>query len=155
MKAQSLGCTTEASPTRQSSTLELLATTVGVTVFAKDMGELRDSDGLVRITGQTDSQVSASVVSRGMTTSFLLYCMAMELSARLESARLQLDLERVPCETNQEADDVSNGLVSAFPPGLRVPVDLGSQEWRILGRQIAEGSAFFVVSKDAKKSRRC
>ncbi len=50
-------------PYKTISALELLGTTIGVTVIPKEIGELGDSDGLVRITGHTDSQVSANVVS--------------------------------------------------------------------------------------------
>jgi hypothetical protein len=89
-----------------------------------------------------------------MTTSFPLCCVAIELSAQLESARLKLDFEWVPPETKHEADDLSNGLVAAFSPELTIPVDLRSHEWRVLGRLMADDSAYLVSTKEAKRSRR-
>jgi hypothetical protein len=47
---------------------------------------------------------------------------------------------------NQEADDLSNGKVAAFSPGLRVPVDLGAVEWCILTRLMAEGAEYYKKS---------
>ncbi len=90
---------------------------------------------------------------RRKTTAFPLFRVAMELSSRLESARLQLDLEWVPHETNQEAGDLSNGLLAAFTPELRSLVDLTSQEWRVLGRLMAEGTACYVATQEAKRQR--
>ncbi len=77
---------------------ELLAATVGITIFAEDLLIVEEADGTIRGTGQTDSQVSAKVVSSGMTTSYSLCRVARELRARLESARLQLDVDWVPRE---------------------------------------------------------
>ena len=114
--------------------MELLATTVGVAIFGNELRQLADADGMVRVTGQTDSQVSANVVARGMSSSFPLCCVAMELATRLEASRLQLDLDWVPRELNQEADDLSNGILDKFDPELRVPVDLGMVQWQMLDR---------------------
>ena len=141
-------------PYKTISALELLATTVGVAVFAESLEQLRDADGLVRVTGQTDSQVSANVVSRGMTSSFPLCCVAMELAARLEAARIQLDLDWVPRELNQEADDLSNGIIGGFSSQLRVRVDLKNLEWRVLGRLMAEGAEHFAATAAARKAKR-
>ena len=114
---------------------------------------MEGSDGMVRVTGQTDSQVSANVVSWSMTTSYPLCCVAMELATRLEAARLQLDLEWVPRATNQEADDLSNGKLAAFTPALRVPVDMRAQECHVLGRLMSEGAACYAATQDAKRRR--
>ncbi len=88
----------EDEPRKAISALEFLATTVVVAVFAKGVPAMEDSDGLVSITGQIDSQASAKVVSREVTTSFPLCCIEVELSARLEAARSQLDLDWPPRE---------------------------------------------------------
>jgi hypothetical protein len=71
-------------PYKAISALELLASTVGIAVFAPELVTLRGQDALITVTGTTDSQVSASVVARGMTTRFPLVLVAMELSAKLE-----------------------------------------------------------------------
>ena len=59
-------------------------------------------------------------------------------------------LDWVPRELNQEADDLSNGIVAAFTPQLRVPVDLGNLEWKVLGRLMAEGSVYFEATRSKK-----
>ncbi len=140
-------------PCKAISALELLTMTIGISVFAADLLWVEDADGLVRVTGQTDSQVSANVVSRGMTTSFPLCCVAMELASRLESARLHLDLDWVPCELNQEADDLLNRIVGGFSPQLRIQLDLSKFERRVLGRLTAEGAEYFAAIAAARQTR--
>ncbi len=124
---------------------------VGITIFAGELLAANDTDGMIRVTGHTDSQVSANVVSCGMSTSFLLCCVAMELAARLEASRIHLDLDWVPRELNQEADDLSNGKVAAFSSQHRVPVDLATVEWRLLQRLKAEGAEFYKPRGAAKR----
>ena len=71
-------------PSRTSSTRELLATTVGLVLLAPPELEKEGLAGTVCVTGFTDSLVSASVVSRGLITTFPLCAAAMELAAQLE-----------------------------------------------------------------------
>jgi hypothetical protein len=127
---------------RTISALELLATPVGVAIFGTELRQFADADGRVRVTGHTDSQGSAIVVARGMSTSFPLCCGAMGLVARLEASRLQLDPDWVPRELNQEADDLSNGIFDKFDPELRVPVDQGMVQLLMLDRLMKEGAEY-------------
>ena len=66
-------------PAGAISSLELLASLMGVVLLAPAD---RSGAGVVGITGLTDSQVSAAVVARGMSTTYPLCCVAMELAAQ-------------------------------------------------------------------------
>ncbi len=57
-----------------------------------------------------------------------------------------MDFDWVPREFNQEADDLSNGLVAAFSPQLRFPIDLGTLEW-VFGRLMAEGAVYIEATR--------
>ena len=54
-------------PARAISTLELLATTLGLALLAPPALDAAGSAGTVAVTGLTDSQVAAAVVTRGLT----------------------------------------------------------------------------------------
>ena len=77
-------------PARSISTLELLATTVGLVLLAPHGLEEPDVEGTVTVQGLTDSQVSSHVVTRGLTTTYPLCCIAMELAAQLERRGCEL-----------------------------------------------------------------
>ena len=72
-------------PSRTISTLELLASTIGLVLLAPAGMGAEGSSGIVAVTGHTDSQVSSHVVTRGLTTTYPLCCVAMEMAAQLES----------------------------------------------------------------------
>jgi hypothetical protein len=139
-------------PYKTISALELLATTVGMTIFEKDILNDMDGDSIVQVTGHTDSQVSSNVLARGMSTSFPLCCVVMELAARLEKARAHLDLEWAPRELNQEADDLSNSIMEGFDPALRTEVVLGDLGWLVLPQMLREGLEFYDQTRSLKAS---
>ena len=120
-------------PARAISSLELLATTIGLVVLTP--GELSGpgAAGTVMVTGFTDSLVSSSVVSRGLTTSVPLCVVAMELAAQLEHRSAELFLEWSPRTMNQEADALADGRIDGFNPAIRVPVDLSRMQCPVAG----------------------
>ena len=85
--------------------------------------------GSVAVTGFTDSMVSSSVVTRGLTTSFPLCTMCMELAAQLESRGAELNLEWIPRATNAEADRLADGDSRGFSPSLRVKATMADVKW--------------------------
>ena len=95
-------------PYKVISALELLATTIAVLLFGPE--ETLPEDGLanVVVTGFTDSMVSTHAVVRGLSTSFPLCVVAMELAAQLERRGSKLRLQWAPRAHNQEADDLTN-----------------------------------------------
>ena len=68
-------------PYRAISALELLATAVALALFGPRVGPRRCAEGLVEVTGFTDSQVSSYVVNKGLSTSSPLCLAAMEVAA--------------------------------------------------------------------------
>ena len=77
-------------PARAIRALELLATTLGLVSLSPPSLTKSGAAGKVAVTGMTDSQVSAAVVSRGLTTALPLCAVAMELSAQMEERGIEL-----------------------------------------------------------------
>ena len=94
-------------PYKAISALELFATLLGTIAFAPAGGDGEVECAAV-VTSHTDSQVAAYALTRLMSSSFPLCCVLMELAARLEESRTILELNWIPREENQEADDLSN-----------------------------------------------
>ena len=112
-------------PSRTISALELLATTVGLVLLSPPELSGDGVAGTVMVTGLTDSLVSASVVTRGLTTTFPLCAVAMALAAQLESRKAELLLDWVPRDSNGEADRLADGDSRGFDPALRVEATMG------------------------------
>ena len=103
----------EGAPARTISALELLATTLGLVLLSPSklaQGTL----GTVVVTGLTDSLVSSSVPTRGMSTKFPLCVVSMELAAQLEARGAELLLGWIPREVNAEADRLAHGDTRGF-----------------------------------------
>ena len=109
---------------------------------------------LVTIRGDTDSQVSASVVAKGASTSFPLCAVAMELAAQLEARSATLNLEWAPRYMNEEADALTNGDFSGFDPKLRRSVNWERLPWLHLPDLMQRGAAFYAEMKEARAARR-
>ena len=138
-------------PSRAISTLELLAATVGLVLLAQVSLAEPGVSGSVTVTGFTDSLVSSSVVTRGLTTAFPLCAVAMELAAQLEVRNAELHLEWVPREQNAEADMLADGRSTGFKEENRVQARLGQIRWLVLDRLLAAGLAF---QKESEKYKR-
>ena len=113
-------------PSKVVAALELLATLTGIMVL--DVAAGRPGPGQVRrgtavLRGWTDSSVSAAVVAKGMTMSYPLCCVNMELAAQLEARGAKLELQWAPRTHNQETDDLTNERFEAFQGDLRVRAD--------------------------------
>jgi len=112
--------------------------------------DARGAAGTVAVTGLTDSQVSAAVVTRGLTTAFPLCAVAMELSAQLEARGAELLLDWIPREQNKEADALADGRWVGFNQTLRVQADFRQVRWLVLDDLLAAGSQFFRDAAAAK-----
>ena len=141
-------------PARAISTLELLATTVGLVLLAPEELNAPGAAGTVAVTGMTDSQVSAAVVSRGLTTAFPLCAVAMELAAQLEARGAELFLEWIPRESNREADRLADGRTEGFSEALRVHADLREIRWLVLSDLLAAGRKFYAEAQQAASFRK-
>ena len=98
--------------------------------------------------------VSTRVVLRGMSTSFPLGVVAMELSAQLEAREADVELDWAPRDVNQEADDLTNEVFGAFDPALRITTAFEELPWLVLPRLMREGAAFFADMQAARKKRK-
>ena len=141
-------------PSRAISTLELLATTLGLVLLSPVELSEEGVAGSVTVTGFTDSQVSSSVVTRGLTTAFPLCAVAMELAAQLEARNAEMFLEWVPREVNAEADRLADGRTVGFAPELRVKANLAQVRWLVLDRMLAAGKTFQEESARIKARAR-
>lgn len=131
--------------------LELLATTVGIHVFGDGILGEGYCDGTVEFAGHTDSAVSAHVVSRGLSTTFPLCVVAMELSALLESRKARLDLHWIPRDVNEEADALTNKEFVGFDPGKRINIDLKKIPWLVVSKYMDLGLAYYAEIKGKKE----
>ena len=142
-------------PYKTIAALELLATTVAVLLFGPEATLPTDGTACACVTGHTDSQVSTHAVVRGLSTSFPLCVVAMELAAQLENRNAELRLVWAPRTHNQEADDLSNGAVSGFDAAKEVKIkSLGELPFLILPEFMEAGQKFYDDIKKAKEERK-
>ena len=128
------------------SSLELFASLIATMVFdpAPSVdGALRV--GTISVSGFTDSQVAAKVLARGMSTSYPLCLVTMELAAQLERRGLDLELEWLPRDANKEADALSNLLFDEFDAGHRISVSLADLPWLVLPDLLKQGEEIFAA----------
>ena len=72
----------------------------------------------------------------------------MELAAQLDARSLRLDAAWVPREFNQEADDLSNGVLDGFDPRRRVGGESFEQvPFLVLNEFMKQGLAFYSQAK--------
>ena len=138
-------------PYKIISALELLASTTAVLVFGPSAALPADGQGIATVTGHTDSMVSTHAVVRGLSTSFPLCVVAMELAAQLEERSSELHLQWAPRTHNQEADDLSNSLTGGFDPAQEIKLkDVNDLPWLILPEFMRHGQDFYDSMKKAK-----
>ena len=139
-------------PYKTISSLELLGTAYALAGFGERRLPRNHGDGLVTVTGFTDSAVASNVLVRGMSTSFPLCVVAMEVAMRLERLGARLNLEWVPRELNKEADALSNGEFGAFSPECRIDPVAGTK-WLVLSDLMAAGTAFHESAATRRAAR--
>ena len=126
-------------PATAISALELLATTVGVILLAP---RASPGEGVLHLSGLTDSQVSSHVVRKGSTTSFPLCVVAMELAAQLEARSATMELLWIPRDQNSEADRLADSDFSGFSPSRRVGPKLEDVPFMVLDDLVKAGLAW-------------
>ena len=97
------------------------------------------------VTGFTDSMVSTNVITRGLSTSFPLCLVAMELAAQLEKAKLELPLDWIPRDTNAEADALADGRREGIADALDRSVAASDLKFLVLPSLLEEATEFYAA----------
>jgi hypothetical protein len=130
------------------ATLELFATLLCVMAFGPPEG----AEGMICLSGDTDNKGNTFIVNRLMTTKFPVNVVLMELCLQLEARRTTLDLQWLPRDDNQEADDLSNFEFSKFDPEKRIHVELASLNFEILPELMDLGEGLYRDIEARKKN---
>jgi len=101
-----------------------------------------------------DNKGNSFALTRLMTTKYPLCMLVMELAVALEERGLALDAEWSPREWNSEADVITNANVDGFAESRRVPFDLRSHPWRVLGGLLVDGRRFYADAQAARSAAR-
>lgn len=137
------------------ASLELLATLIAIRLWAGRDGAR--SKGVCWIRAGTDNQSNTYAVSKMMSTKYPLTLLVMELSETLRARGCELNLQWIPREKNQLADDLTNEKFDHFPAGCRVRWIGGDAKWLVLDRMIFKSREFFEELQSEKieaKNRR-
>ena len=103
-----------------SASAELLASLAALQLFGylEDKGVRRIVP--VAVAAGTDNQANEALAKKRSSTAWPLMLINMQLSHHLFRSSLQLTLNWRPRDENQDADDLTNGLVAKFDAKLRV-----------------------------------
>ena len=137
------------------ASLELLATLIAIRLGAGRDGSR--SKGVCSIRAGTDNQSNTYAVSKMMRTKYPLTVLVMQLSETLRSRCCELNLQWIPREKNQLADDLTNEKFHHFPAGCRIRWIGGDTKFMNLDRMIFKSREFFEELQSAKieaKNRR-
>eukprot|EP00971_Amphidinium_carterae_P136048 2695760-Amphidinium_carterae.1 len=118
--------------------------------FYEHGAEIGEQSAVVTLGGFTDSQVSAQVLTKGMTTSFPMALVLMELSAQLEKRKAKLHLYLVPRDKNEEADALSNQDWRGFDPSRRKLGHWSDMKFEVLPDLWQEAREFFELTRSKK-----
>ena len=139
-------------PFKSIMALELFASLLSVMLFGDEAlatsGSASTAATLI-LGGLTDNEGVTSMLSKGASSRFPLCLVAMELAAQLDMRGATLEASWVPREMNQEADDLTNDLVGAFNPELRIEVDLDQMDFKVLSLFEKAAADFFLEARGA------
>eukprot|EP00435_Cladocopium_sp_Y103_P001483 s5030_g1.t1 len=127
-------------PKRVIAALELLATLIAARLWARDMP--KGGRGRCWIRAGTDNLSNSYAVSRWMSTKFPLTILIMELSEILRTRSCELNLEWIPRDKNQLADDLTNQKYDQFPKERRVQFVGGDTKWLVLSKLMHKANEF-------------
>ena len=138
-------------PKRVIAALEMLATLIGVRLWAK--GLPIGGKGTCWVKGSTDNLSNAYAVSKWMSTKFPLTILIMELSETLRTRDCELNLQWVTRDLNQLADDLTNQKFDSFPLDKRIQFVGGDTKWLVLDRLMHKAQEFHEELAREKKQR--
>ena len=137
---------------RTIASLELYATLLCIVLFIEPCSVARNTS--LYFTGVTDNQGNKSLIHKSMTSKFPLYIVLLELTEQLQARNLLLDLRWQPRESNQSADNLSNGLFQDFDPKLRVDPDLTKLGWLVMPKLLTDALDLEQLIQVRKVQRR-
>ena len=106
----------EKEPFTVISTLELLATIIGIMLLVPEGLAERQRVGSAAISAGTDNQGNSYLATKLITTKFPLCLALLEMTSQLQARGLELNLQWLARESNQEADDLTNEKFDKFLP---------------------------------------
>jgi hypothetical protein len=133
---------------RVIAALELFATLLCVMLFAPD--NKHEGSVVITMPGVTDNQGNEALIVKNMTSKFPLFLVLMELTEQLQNRRLTVDLAWTPRETNQDADDLTNGKFNKFSPSLRIKPVLDQLPWIIFTTLMPEAIELHNIISEKK-----
>eukprot|EP00435_Cladocopium_sp_Y103_P003644 s2140_g1.t1 len=137
-------------PKRVIASLELLATLVAARLWA--VGLQKGGRGKCWVRAGTDNLSNSYAVGRWMSTKYPLTVLIMELSEALRSRDCILNLEWIPREQNQLADDLTNQVFTHFPLDCRVQFVGGDTKWLVLDKLMMKAQEFHMeLAKERKR----
>ena len=151
-------CYSKGEPFRTIMALELFALLCAVILLGPEPQEGSappHERGRVVLPSLADNEGSVAVTFKGVSSTFPLCLVSMELVAQCEARRYRIEPGWVPRSLNQEADDLSNGKVEAFASELRRGTDSADcLKLLVLPGFLAEADAFYKEMKELKEQRR-
>ena len=124
------------------STLELLATVVGVMLLVPEGLAEKWRYGAAAISAGTDNQGNSDLASKLITTKFPLCLALLELTTQLQARGLELTLNWRVREENQEADELTNEEFAKFDPSLRAATSWEELAFKVLPELVAQAEDF-------------
>ena len=88
-----------------------------------------------------------------MSTKYPLTVLIMELSETLRARNCELDLQWIPREKNQLADDLTNQVFTKFPMDCRVQFVGGDTKWLVLSELMEKANEFHMELAAEKKRK--
>ena len=137
-----------------STSAEVLAAVVAVTVFAGRGLFPVARRCLLHVIAGTDNQAGESLAKKGSSTKMPLMMVMMQLAKTSSDHFLRLDLRWRPREENQHADDLTNSKFDNFSTDKRITVSWDEVDTTLLDELIAASIDFQQELRTLKESRK-
>ena len=98
--------------------------------------------GRVVLPSLADKEGSVAVTFKGVSSTFPLCLVSMELVAQCDARRYRIEPGWVPRSLNQEADDLTTDEFRHFDPSKRIPVDLEALGFEMMMELFKVGDAY-------------
>ena len=139
-------------PFRTIAALELFGTLLCIMAFGGTWR--RSSTGVVRIAGVTDNRGNAQALPRLMSSKFPLVVILAEMAAQMREMNVHLNLEWVPRDQNEAADDLTNGEYGRFSPDRRINLEVDKLQFKTMTKYMKAAEDIYAeVVEERKKAK--